>query len=67
MCCGLAGVLVFCANSVVVWWLHRRKIAHREVLSAAALFLALPFVVQTSWPHYFVFLPLPSGVLGWRS
>ena len=26
----LVGVLVFCANSVVVWWLHKRKIAHRE-------------------------------------
>ena len=59
----LAGVLVFCANSVAVWWLHKREIAHRAALSAAALFLALPFVVQTSWPHYFVFLPFCQAAL----
>ena len=35
----------------------------REALSAAALFVALPFVVPTSWPHYFVFLPFCQAAL----
>ena len=61
----LAGVLVFCANCVVVWWLHKREIAHREALSAAALFLALPFVVADFVASLFRLLALlPSGVVG---
>ena len=59
----VVGVLVFCANSVAVWWLNKRNIAHRVALSAVALFIALPFVVPTSWPHYFVFLPFCQTAL----
>lgn len=33
-----------------------------EASLAAALLVAIPFLVPTSWPHYFVFLPLCQAV-----
>ncbi|MEE3257802.1 MAG: glycosyltransferase family 87 protein [Candidatus Latescibacterota bacterium] len=51
------GILVFLANSGIAWWLQQREVAHKVALSATVLLLSLPFIIQTSWPHYFVYLP----------
>ena len=59
----LVGIAVFVANCFLVWWLYRRDIAHKAALAAAALLLTLPFIVQTSWPHYFVYLPFCQAAL----
>ena len=55
--------MIFCANCVLVGWLQRREDPNATALSATALFLSLPFVVQTSWPHYFVYLPFCQTAL----
>lgn len=57
------GILVFLANSGIVWWLHQRDVTHKMALSATALMLSLPFIIQTSWPHYFVYLPFCQATL----
>ena len=57
------GVLVFIANSILIWWMQQRDLAYKTALSAAALLLSLPFIVQTSWPHYFVYLPFCQSAL----
>jgi hypothetical protein len=52
-----AGLAIFAGAA----WLSRRAFAHgtsREALRAASLLLAaIPFLLPTSWPHYFAFLP----------
>ena len=57
------GVAVFVGNCFLVRWLYRRDVAHKVALAATALLLALPFIVQTSWPHYFVYLPFCQAAL----
>ncbi|MEI6667396.1 MAG: glycosyltransferase family 87 protein [Acidobacteriota bacterium] len=46
----------------VVWILRRRETPDSVALSAAALFLALPFLLSTSWAHYLVYLPFCQAV-----
>jgi len=53
----MAGWLVGAAAAAVVWLLRRQESRDASALSMAALFLALPFLVTTSWPHYLVYLP----------
>jgi hypothetical protein len=52
-----AGLAVFAAAA----WLSRQAFARgtsREAVRAASLLLAaIPFLLPTSWPHYFAFLP----------
>jgi len=57
------GLLVFITNSILIWWIQQRDLAYKTALSAAALLLSLPFIVQTSWPHYFVYLPFCQSAL----
>lgn len=57
------GLAVAVLNVVAMWLAHRRKICGEIGLSLAALFLSLPFVVRTSWPHYFCYLPFCQMVL----
>lgn len=53
----VAGWLLFLASLGAAWRLARRD-QGEELEVAALLFAALPLVLPTSWPHYFVFLPL---------
>ena len=59
---GFAGVLIALANAAVVVVVCRRRRPHAALLSFTALHATVPFVVPTSWPHYFAFLPV--GQLG---
>ena len=59
----LVGLLILGVNSALLWWLHHREVKLQTALSATALLLCLPFVVQTSWPHYFVYLPFCQAAL----
>lgn len=51
-------------SCIVMAWIHH-KMRTREswATSVAAIFLCLPFVLNTSWPHYFVYLPFCQSVL----
>jgi hypothetical protein len=44
--------------------LHRRRLSHEPHWALVLSFLATPFVLRTSWPHYFVFLPFAQAFLG---
>ena len=53
----LVGVVVGCLSIAATWRLQHRPSLNESALSLTALFLALPFLVKTSWPHYFAYLP----------
>ena len=65
------GHLIFAANACLLFALLRKGRARDEAAVAFALcFLSLPFVIKSSWPHYFVYLPFVQGMLAswlWRS
>jgi len=51
------GGLVLLTNIWLTQKMQKRNIQDALVLSTALLFLSLPFIIQTSWSHYFVYLP----------
>jgi len=51
------GYATFLGNAALLWTLQRSKVSGECVLSLVLLFLSLPLVVKTSWPHYFSYLP----------
>ena len=55
--------LMLALFAVVLFTIARQNTKHSATLSFVLLFLLLPFLVQTSWPHYFVFLPFCQIVL----
>lgn len=57
------GFAVAALNIAGVWLAHRRKICDDIALSLTAILLALPFILGTSWPHYFCYLPFCQIVL----
>jgi hypothetical protein len=66
------GYLWFAVNVFLVWQIHRRRSPDALLISTVTLFLSLPLIVKTSWPHYFVYLPFCQaavlaqvGRLGW--
>jgi hypothetical protein len=56
------GGLVFLTNIGFIWKIEKRLMQDAILLSTGLLFLSLPFVIQTSWPHYFVYLPFCQTV-----
>jgi hypothetical protein len=46
-----------------VWQLRHTSSPRAAALSMAALFLALPFLLSTSWPHYFIYLPFCQALV----
>lgn len=54
------------AAAAIAWLAHRRQRAGQPVFAFAALTTALPFVVTTSWPHYFAALLGAQAAL-WRA
>ncbi len=52
-----AGLLTAEGSLALSFILLRIKIERAMEWSFVLLFLSLPFIVATSWPHYFVFLP----------
>lgn len=53
----LAGLVVALCNIALLWLLNNRGTKEEGFLSFALLFCTLPFLIETSWHHYFIFLP----------
>ncbi len=53
---GLGGFALL-VNIGLIWTIQKRHAQNALALSVSLLFLSLPFIIQTSWPHYFVYLP----------
>lgn len=51
------GGLVLLANAGLIWKVEKEKARDALISSTGLLFLSLPFIIQTSWSHYFVYLP----------
>jgi hypothetical protein len=51
------GYAVFRFNMSVVLTLQYAHLRGRLLLSLVLIFVSLPFVIKTSWPHYFAYLP----------
>jgi len=49
---------LFLSNMMLLALIQHWKLRNECLLSVALLFLSLPFVIKTSWPHYFSYLPL---------
>jgi hypothetical protein len=58
-----AGYGLFALNLLVLGLLIRARPGDEAPLAFALLFLSLPLIVETSWPHYFVYLPLCQVIL----
>ena len=54
----MVGVLVAGLNCLVIGVGVRRRVDNFHWWAMALLFTSLPFLLPTSWPHYFVFLPI---------
>lgn len=50
-------------NVGLIWALWRRRVPSGHELAAVLLFLSVPLLIKTSWPHYFVHLPLCQVLL----
>jgi alpha-1,2-mannosyltransferase len=55
-------VALFC---FALAWKTQRMVGatNKHTLAMTALFLSIPFVVRTSWPHYLVYLPVCQVIL----
>lgn len=60
------GYAVVGVNLWVLVKVGRQKTADELPLAFVLLFLSLPFLVETSWPHYFVYLPF-CQLLVWKT
>ena len=54
------------ANMGLVFLIQRTQLRHADLWSFLLVFLMLPFVLKTSWPHDFVFLSFGQALLVWR-
>ncbi len=59
----LTGMFIILCNLSMLWFINRRKMDHDGFLSFSLLFCTLPFLIETSWHHYFIFLPFLQVVL----
>jgi alpha-1,2-mannosyltransferase len=59
----VAGLAVVALNAAVLFRIVARRTECRNWWALTLLCLSLPFVVNTSWPHYFVYLPLAQAFL----
>jgi hypothetical protein len=53
-------------NMGLLFLIQRARLRHGDLWSFQLVFLTLPFVLKTSWPHDFVFLPFAQALLAWR-
>jgi hypothetical protein len=54
------------ANMGLLFLVQRARLRHANLWSFQILFLTIPFVLKTSWPHDFFFLPFAQALLAWR-
>lgn len=61
------GYLIVLSCIVCVWLLQQTSSSEKHSLPLVSLFLLIPFVINTSWPHYFVYLPFCQTAMIWYS
>ena len=59
----LLGYGLFAANLLAVARLVVRRAPRAIEWAFALLFLGLPLAIETSWPHYFVYLPFAQTLV----
>jgi hypothetical protein len=57
---------VAAANLALLFLVQRARLRHANLWSFQILFLTIPFVLKTSWPHDFFFLSFIHAFLAWR-
>jgi hypothetical protein len=57
---------VAAANMGLILLVERARLRNADLWSFQLVFLTIPFVLKTSWPHDFVFLSLTQALLAWR-
>jgi len=57
---------VAAANMGLIFLVQRARLRHADLWSFQLVFLTIPFVLKTSWPHDFVFLSFTQALLVWR-
>jgi hypothetical protein len=58
--------VVAAANMGLLFLVQRARLRHGDLWSFQLVFLTVPFVLKTSWPHDFVFLSFTQAFLAWR-
>jgi hypothetical protein len=59
-----SGVAV--ANLALLFLVQRARLRHAALWSFQIVFLTIPFVLKSSWPHDFIFLPFTQALLAWH-
>ena len=54
------------ANMGLIFLVERARLRHADLWSFQLVFLTIPFVLKTSWPHDFVSLSFTQALLAWR-
>lgn len=54
------------ANMGLVFLVQRSRLRGADLWSFQIVFLTIPFVLKTSWPHDFAFLSFTQALLAWR-
>ena len=50
----------------LVFLVQRARLRHADLWSMQLVFLTIPFVLKTAWPHDFAFFPFTQAFLAWR-
>jgi hypothetical protein len=53
------------ANMGLLFLVRRARLRHADLWSFQVVFLTIPFVLKSSWPHDFVFLSFTQAFLAW--
>jgi hypothetical protein len=56
---------VAAANMGLIFLVQRARLRNADLWSFQIVFLTIPFVLKTSWPHDFVFLPFTQALMVW--
>jgi hypothetical protein len=52
-------------NMGLIFLVKQTRLRHENLWSFQIAFLTIPFILKTSWPHDFVFLPFTQAFLAW--
>ena len=62
----LIAYIVAAANMGLIFLVQRAHLRHADLWSFQIVFLTIPFVLKTSWPHDFVFIPFTQVLMVWH-
>ncbi len=57
---------VAAVNMGLLLLVQRARLRHADLWSFQLVCLTIPFILKTSWPHDFVFLPFCQALFAWR-